>query len=175
MFCTKCGNKLEPESKFCTNCGNPVEAPSAPEPVIEPATETTPTLATSPQPTFVTAPLPSNDDTKKKKIKLAIIISSISVAVIALVLILILVIIPSINTKKISCTSKYGEMTVWYESNPDEYDRYIVKDAKVTGDYADQMSESDWQRIKEHRYYIRESDMKSMKSAFELLDGTCTE
>ena len=146
MFCTKCGNKLEPESKFCTNCGNPVEAPSAPEPVIEPATEPTPTLATSPQPTFVTAPLPSNDDTKKKKIKLAIIISSISVAVIALVLILIL-----------------------------EYDRYIVKDAKVTGDYADQMSESDWQRIKEHRYYIRESDMKSMKTAFELLDGTCTE
>lgn len=25
MYCTKCGNKIEPEEKFCTNCGNNID------------------------------------------------------------------------------------------------------------------------------------------------------
>lgn len=26
MFCSKCGNKLEPNSKFCPKCGNQMQA-----------------------------------------------------------------------------------------------------------------------------------------------------
>lgn len=34
MFCTRCGNKLDPSSRFCPSCGAPA-APSAP-PLTEP-------------------------------------------------------------------------------------------------------------------------------------------
>lgn len=31
MYCTKCGNELQEESRFCTNCGAPIEIPQQDE------------------------------------------------------------------------------------------------------------------------------------------------
>ena len=37
MFCSNCGNKMEPPAKFCENCGAPLTAPPAPAADTPPA------------------------------------------------------------------------------------------------------------------------------------------
>ncbi len=113
MFCEKCGNQLEENSKFCTKCGTPVAQPveeTVAQPQTQPIEEPTPQPqaqpieGSAPQPQFQQAPQPTPVAPKPpkkpmpKKIKNLIIFGSIGLGVIIIALIaLFAFIIPELS------------------------------------------------------------------------------